>query len=62
MVAVGIPVGILEFFRGLMIDLQIAGGILVETSYYVEQRGLSAARLPQDRDEFALSEFSPPAS
>ena len=55
-VPVGVPVGILVLLGTDAVDEQITAGILVKTAQNVEHGGLAAARRPQHRDEFALTE------
>ena len=44
MVAVGVPITILEILGGLAVNDKVALGILIETADYVEQGRLAAAR------------------
>ena len=56
MVPIGVPVPITEFLGGFSVDDEVAGGIAIQTADDVQQRGLSAAALPQNRHKFILPE------
>ena len=70
MIAIGVPVRILELLGGLAVDAQIATVIAVETADDIEQRGLAAAGWSQnghklilpERDAHALERFHPRAA
>ena len=55
-VAVGVPVAVVVFLRGAAIDDEVAGGVAVESADDVQQRGLAAAGLSEDRHELILAE------
>lgn len=57
MVAVGVPVAVLEILGRLALDYQVAGGVLIEAADDIQQRRLAAAGVAKDRDEFALAEL-----
>ena len=56
-VAVGVPIAGTEFLGGLIVDDEVAVGVLIQAADDVEQRGLAAAGRPQNGDEFALAEI-----
>ena len=55
-VAVGVPVAVVIFLRGAAVDDEVAGGVAVESADDVQQRGLAAAGLSEDRHELILAE------
>ena len=55
-VAVCVPVAVVVLLGGAAVDDEVAGGIAVQTADDVQQRGLAAAGLAQNRDELALTE------
>ena len=55
-VAVCVPVAGLEFLGGLVVDDEVAVGVLIQPADDVEQGGLAAARRTEDGDKFALAE------
>ena len=54
-VAVCVPVAVVVLLRGAAVDDKVAGGVAVQTADDVQQRGLAAAGLAQDRNELALA-------
>ena len=56
MVAVGVPVSVGELLGGFAVDDQVSGGVAVQPADDVQQRGLAAAGLAEDRDELAFPE------
>ena len=54
-VAVCVPVAVVVLLRGAAVDDKVAGGVAVQTADDVQQRGLAAAGLAQNRDELALT-------
>ena len=57
MVSVGVPVCIRELFGGASVDDQVSGAEAVQPADDVQQRGLAAAGMTQDRNKLALAEF-----
>ena len=56
LIAVSVPIEIVVIFGGDALHLYVAAGVSVQSAYYVEQRGLAAARRSQDGHEFVSSE------
>ena len=56
MVAVGVPVPVVEVFGGTAVDGEVAGGVAVQPADNVQQCGLAAAALAQYGHEFASPE------
>ena len=54
-VAVCVPVAVVVLLCGAAVDDKVAGGVAVQTADDVQQRGLAAAGLAQNRDELALT-------
>ena len=55
-VAVGVPVTVGELLGGFSVDDQVTGGVAIQAADDVQQRGLAAAGLSQNGDEFAFPE------
>ena len=55
-VAVGIPVSVLIFFRGDPVDDQIPAVIAVQPAYDIKERRLTRAARSQDRDKLIVSQ------
>ena len=56
MVAVGVPIPILEVLGGFSVDEQVTVGVAIQTADDVEQGGLTASRRAEDGYELALTE------
>ena len=56
-VAIGVPVGVRELSGGASVDDQVSRAEAVQAADDVQQRGLAAAGVAQDRDKLALAEF-----
>ena len=56
MVAVYVPIGVVEMSGALSVYKHFARRVFVQTSDYVEQRGFAAARRSQHGYEFVFSE------
>ena len=56
MVAIGIPVTILEVLGGAPVDKKVTAGVTVKTADDIQHGGLAAARLTEDRHEFTAAE------
>jgi hypothetical protein len=57
-VAVGIPVTILEFLGGFAVDEKITVGIAIQTAHDIEQGGLTASGRAENGHELAFSEIN----
>jgi hypothetical protein len=57
-VAVGVPVPILEVLGGLAVDEKVALGVAIQAAYDVEQSGLTTARGAQDGHELTLAKVN----
>ena len=55
-VAVGVPIAVLELLGGGTVNNQIALGIAVQTAHDVQQGGLTASGLTQDGHKLAVAE------
>ena len=56
-IAIGIPVAVLKFLGGFVVDAQIAAVVSVQTTDDIEHSGLSAAGRAEYRDKLILTEF-----
>ena len=57
MVSVAVPVSVLEILCGFAVDVQVAVCVAVKSADYVQQCGLTAARLSQNGHELVLAEI-----
>ena len=56
MVSVNVPISVTVELRALTVDNQVTRGVSVKTAHDVKQRGLSASRGAEDRNEFSVTE------
>lgn len=56
-ISVYVPIGIGEISGGFAAHYKIAARIMIETAYYVQQRGFAAAARAENRYEFIGSEL-----
>ncbi len=57
MVSVRIPVPVPVLLCGFAVDYEVAAGVVVETSYNIEQGSLSAARGSKNGNKLVLAEL-----